>query len=108
MVDIVKIILPVVKGVVFFGVLAIIFYGFYRLLKLIGFFRIFKRKVKVSQEVYVDVADQIEQGARFRDIAEYFSKFPKRIQNQYIQAYYEIKSLKGGGKDGQGRIEKAD
>lgn len=95
----VKIIEPVIYGTILFFILGWIGYIFYWILKKTYLLKFIKKKLfkkKVSNEVYVYVAQHLQQGKEFDDLAQYISKFPKPIQDQYIQAYLEIKELKGG------------
>jgi hypothetical protein len=92
--------IPMIKlGVVIFAA-GCLFYLFYYILKMIGLFKIFKRKKKIPDEVYEFIINKInEKGEKegWIEITEHFSKFPKKQQELWVQAYLEVKQeLKGG------------
>ena len=94
------IVISVIKGAVTLFIIGLVCYGIYWILKSFGVLKIFKKKIKPSDEVYIDVAKRLVKGETFEQIAVSFSKFSKPTQDAYIQAYLEIKELKGGKQNG--------
>jgi len=87
------VILPVVSGVVFVVVLLVILYGAYFILKLLGITKLFKKKPKISDEVYIEVIKKIRNNETFDEIMEKTSKYPLRRQQEYLDAYLKVKNL---------------
>lgn len=88
-----KTVLPIVY-VMFGGLfLALAICGGLYLMKMFGLTRLFKRKPKIPEEVYEQVALWIQEGFTFTQIAEKISKFNKKTQEKYINAYLEVKKL---------------
>ena len=92
------IIIPIVWGAVIMGIIAWFLFMFYWILKVTGLLKLIGKLYhkKPSEEIYVEVAKQLKENKSFEDFAVYISKFPKKIQNKYIEAYLEIRELKGG------------
>ena len=95
--EVTDILIPIIKGAFgIFFVLWMIFF-FYLILKFTGMLKlikdIFKRDKKISDEIYEYVAVAISEGETLSDVAQYSSKFSKKTQNQYIDAYLEVKKM---------------
>ena len=88
--EITNIITPIIYGVIIFSIIVWFIYVIYWILKH-TIFRLIKPKI--SDDIYEEVADMIIQKKKFEDIAIKFSKYPKKIQNKYIQAYFELKEI---------------
>ncbi len=90
---------PVIGGAFILGFVCVLFALIYRLLKMVGVFKLFKRKIKISDEIYEFVIEQINEDKvkAFQNISEHFSNMPRKQQQLYVQAYLEVKDeLKGG------------
>lgn len=89
-------IIAVFKGSILVAFCFFVLYGFYWMLKKTGIFKLFKRKIKPTQEIYEEVADNMEKGNTFDDLAQEITKYPIQTQHQYLQAYLDFKKVKGG------------
>lgn len=91
---------PIIGGAFIIVLGIVLFYFLYSLLRMVGFFNLFRRKIKIPDEVYSFVIQKInEEEQPFIRIAEHFSKFPKKQQDLYVQAYLEVmeeQKMKGG------------
>lgn len=102
-----EIILPIVKGAFVGIVIIFILYGFIKVLKFVGAFKLFKRKPKTLPEEYEIVAKVINDKSRYNDLPDYMEKlspdklrfqifsewlsqFPYSKQKIYLNAYYRI------------------
>lgn len=93
-------ILPIVKGGLFFFVFLWVGYIIWWALKHTGILQYIK-KTKIPDKVYQEVAGYINEDKEWGEIAQVFSKYDKKVQDQYIKAYLELKKieqeqLKGG------------
>ena len=90
MVKIGEFIIPIISGSLIIFLFSIIGYGFYWILNKIGFFKLFKRKPKISDDIYEFIIERISKGEKLSDIVQYATKFPLRTQEKYINAYFEL------------------
>ena len=97
--EVVEFVKPIVFGCCIFFLFAVAGWGIYSLFKKMGIS--FKPKPKVSIEILKDAAVRIVGEKRsFQQYGEYISKFDLPLQEKYIEAYYQIKKLEGGVKNG--------
>ena len=99
MMGIVTLVADILKGGLFFLFIAFVLGLIGWLLKKVGLFKLFKRRTKVPEKIYIEVAQHLLESGSFDTLAEKFSKFDKKIQDLYIKAYLEIKRVKNEKKD---------
>ncbi len=91
----------VLQGAIVMGGLSFAFYGLYFGLKKIGVIGAMQKsfRPKPTQEIYDDVKKILGKG-NFKDFSERISKYDRRKQKQYIDAFINLqdKKLKGGKK----------
>lgn len=94
-----ELIIGAVKGALVILFFLILMFGFYKILSMLGvlkLFKMFKKEKEINEEVYIKVGLLIEEGG-LNSVAEYISKFPKPLQDEYIQAYLDIREVQNNG-----------
>lgn len=84
---------PIIKGVIVVFLLCLIGYLIYWVIKHLGLGKMFKKKEKIDETIYQEVADSLARGETFNEIAELFNNKPLPIQQKYVQAYLELRQL---------------
>ena len=90
------IIIPVLYGVVVVFIIGWLCFVVWWVLNYLGLTKYLKRQPKVTEAVYVYVATAINEGKSFEEIMQPITKYDIKKQQPYIEAYMELKSVKGG------------
>lgn len=88
MIDVVGIVVPVVKGVLFLVVILTVLYGIWKFLQMLGIEKLWRKKP--SPKMYEELAEKLSDGKSAGDIAIYIHKKPQSLQRRYWEAYFEL------------------